>query len=162
MLFLTALESVLSIVLIIALGFYLRHKGYFADSFASNISKLIMNIALPASIFVSVLSHLDRQRLFSLSDGLIYGVIATLLGYFLAWLMTKWLKVRSGRRGVFINTIVNAKHHFHRLTPQYRPIWRQQYALFFGVLCVEHRFHLDFRCLAHCSRQQSASNGTAR
>ncbi|MFQ1023283.1 AEC family transporter [Avibacterium paragallinarum] len=112
MLFLTALESVLSIVLIIALGFYLRHKGYFADSFASNISKLIMNIALPASIFVSVLSHLDRQRLFSLSDGLIYGAAATLVGYFIAWLMTKWLKVRSGRRGVFINTIVNANTIF--------------------------------------------------
>ncbi|HRL34963.1 MAG TPA: hypothetical protein PLK27_09390, partial [Neisseria sp.] len=61
MIFLTAVESVLSIVLIIALGFYLRNKGWFADSFAGNISKLIMNIALPASIFVSVLTYLTRD-----------------------------------------------------------------------------------------------------
>ncbi|MCW9733668.1 AEC family transporter [Avibacterium sp. 20-15] len=112
MLFLTALESVLSIVLIIVLGFYLRHKGYFADSFAGNISKLIMNIALPASIFISVLSYLTRETLFSLSDGLIYGTAAIFLGYIIAWLMTKAFNIRAGRKGVFINTIVNANTIF--------------------------------------------------
>ena len=112
MIFLTALESVLSIVLIIALGFYLRNKGWFADSFAGNISKLIMNIALPASIFVSVLTYLTRDKLMALSDGLIYGALSIVFGYFIAWLMVKVLKVRRGRRGVFINTIVNANTIF--------------------------------------------------
>ena len=112
MIFLTAVESVLSIVLIIALGFYLRSKGWFADSFAGNISKLIMNIALPASIFVSVLTYLNRDKLMALSDGLIYGALSIVFGYFIAWLMVKVLKVRRGRRGVFINTIVNANTIF--------------------------------------------------
>ena len=112
MIFLTALESVLSIVLIIALGFYLRNKGWFADSFAGNISKLIMNIALPASIFVSVLTYLTRDKLMALSDGLIYGALSIVFGYLIAWLMVKVLKVRRGRRGVFINTIVNANTIF--------------------------------------------------
>ena len=112
MIFLTALESVLSIVLIIALGFYLRTKGWFADSFAGNISKLIMNIALPASIFVSVLTYLTRDKLMALSDGLIYGALSIVFGYLIAWLMVKVLKVRRGRRGVFINTIVNANTIF--------------------------------------------------
>lgn len=112
MIFLTAVESVLSIVLIIALGFYLRNKGWFADSFAGNISKLIMNIALSASIFVSVLTYLTRDKLMALSDGLIYGELSIVFGYFIAWLMVKVLKVRRGRRGVFINTIVNANTIF--------------------------------------------------
>ena len=112
MIFLTAVESVLSIVLIIALGFYLRNKGWFADSFAGNISKLIMNIALPASIFVSVLTYLTRYKLMALSDGLIYGALSIVFGYLIAWLMVKVLKVRRGRRGVFINTIVNANTIF--------------------------------------------------
>lgn len=112
MIFLTAVESVLAIVLIIALGFYLRSKGWFADSFAGNISKLIMNIALPASIFVSVLTYLTRDKLMALSDGLIYGALSIVFGYFIAWLMVKVLKVRRGRRGVFINTIVNANTIF--------------------------------------------------
>ena len=112
MIFITAVESVLSIVLIIAMGFYLRNKGWFADSFAGNISKLIMNIALPASIFVSVLTYLTRDKLMALSDGLIYGALSIVFGYLIAWLMVKVLKVRRGRRGVFINTIVNANTIF--------------------------------------------------
>jgi hypothetical protein len=112
MIFLTAVESVLSIVLIIALCFYLRNKGWFADSFAGNISKLIMNIALSASIFVSVLTYLTRDKLMALSDGLIYGALSIVFGYLIAWLMVKVLKVRRGRRGVFINTIVNANTIF--------------------------------------------------
>ena len=55
MAFLTSLESILSIILIILLGYILKEKKWFDDSFSNNISKLIMNIALPASIFVSVL-----------------------------------------------------------------------------------------------------------
>mgnify|MGYP003357785249 CR=1 FL=1 len=112
MIFLTAVESVLSVVLLIALGFVLRQRGWFADTFAANISRLIMNIALPASIFVSVLTYLHRDQLAALSDGLIYGVASLLLGYPMAWLMVKVLKVRPGRRGVFINTIVNANTIF--------------------------------------------------
>lgn len=112
MIFLTAIESVLSIVLIIGLGFYLRQTGWFADTFAANISKLIMNIALPASIFVSVLTYLNRDKLMSLSDGLLYGALSVVIGYLISWFLVKVLKVRPGRRGVFINTIVNANTIF--------------------------------------------------
>ncbi|MDG2951674.1 AEC family transporter [Exercitatus varius] len=112
MIFLTAIESVLSIVLIIGLGFYLRQAGWFADTFAANISKLIMNVALPASIFVSVLTYLNRDKLMSLSDGLLYGALSVVIGYLISWFLVKVLKVRPGRRGVFINTIVNANTIF--------------------------------------------------
>lgn len=112
MAFLTSVESILAIVLVIALGFLLRQKGWFADSFAGNISKLIMNVALPASIFVSVLTYLNRDKLMSLSGGLVYGLVSVAIGYLAAWLMVKVLKVRRGRRGVFINTVVNANTIF--------------------------------------------------
>lgn len=112
MIFLTAIESVLSIILLIALGFLLGYKKYFAADFAENISKWIMNIALPASIFTAVLNYLSLDKLFSLSEGLIYGAIAIILGYIISWLLVKVLKVRVGRRGVFINTIVNANTIF--------------------------------------------------
>ena len=54
--FLSSIESTLPILLIIALGYWLRKQGWFADSFAGNLSKLILNIALPAGIFVSILN----------------------------------------------------------------------------------------------------------
>lgn len=112
MIFLTAIESVISIIFIIALGFILGRKQFFSDDFTSNISKWIMNIALPASIFVAVLNYLTIDKLKSLSSGLIYGAIAFTFSYLFAWLLVKLLNVRAGRRGVFINTIVNANTIF--------------------------------------------------
>ncbi|WP_366938575.1 AEC family transporter, partial [uncultured Lactobacillus sp.] len=62
--FITSLTSVVELLLVIALGYWLRTSGKLGDQFKGNISYLIMNIALPASIFVSVLKYLNRQKLF--------------------------------------------------------------------------------------------------
>ncbi len=42
--FLSSIGSILSIVLLIVLGYILKEKNWFSDSFSGNISKLIMNI----------------------------------------------------------------------------------------------------------------------
>ena len=112
MAFLTSLESILSIILIILLGYILKEKKCFDDAFSNNISKLIMNVALPASIFVSVLKYLTVEKLISLSGGLVYTFLSVIIGYIIAWIMVKILKVKSGRRGTFINTVVNANTIF--------------------------------------------------
>ena len=112
MAFLTSLESILSIILIILLGYILKEKKWFDDGFSSNVSRLIMNVALPASIFVSVLKYLTIEKLISLSGGLIYTFLSVSMGYIIAWIMVKILKVKSGRRGTFINTVVNANTIF--------------------------------------------------
>ena len=112
MAFLTSLESILSIILIILLGYILKEKKCFDDAFSNNISKLIMNVALPASIFVSVLKYLTVEKLISLSGGLVYTFLSVIIGYIIAWIMVKILKVKAGRRGTFINTIVNANTIF--------------------------------------------------
>ena len=112
MAFLTSLESILSIILIILLGYILKEKKWFDDSFSNNISKLIMNVALPSSIFVSVLKYLTVEKLISLSGGLVYTFLSVIIGYIIAWIMVKILKVKAGRRGTFINTIVNANTIF--------------------------------------------------
>lgn len=110
--FLTSLASVAEIIIVIALGFYLRTKGKFDDHFKGSISFLIMNIALPASIFVSVLKYLTRDKLVELSGGILYAVISFTIGYIVAWLLSKLLRVRPGRRGIFINMFVNANTIF--------------------------------------------------
>lgn len=110
--FLTSVQSVAVIVLIMALGYILRKTGWFSDQFGKNIAKLIKNIALPASIFVSVLEHLTRGTLLGLLSGLIYPLVAVVLGYIIAWLCVKVFKIRPGRRGIFINAVVNANTIF--------------------------------------------------
>lgn len=110
--FITSVESVAEIVIVIALGFWLRNSGRLGDEFKGNISFIIMNIALPASIFVSVLKYLTRDTLASLSGGLVFAFGSFALSYIVAWLMTKILKIRKGRRGTFINMFANANTIF--------------------------------------------------
>lgn len=110
--FLSSISSVVVIVLMMLLGYILRIKGWFADSFGGNISKLITQIALPASIFISVQNNLTRNGLITLFEDLLLPFIGVVISYIIAFILVKVLKVRVGRRGVFINTIVNANTIF--------------------------------------------------
>lgn len=109
---LTSIESIIPIIIIIVLGYVLQCRGWFEDSFGANLSRLIMNVALPASIFVSVMKYLTLDKLISLSGGLIYTFGAFILGYIVAFITVKVFKVRPGRRGTMINTFVNANTIF--------------------------------------------------
>ena len=110
--FISSIGSILSIVLLIALGYILKEKEWFSDSFSGNISKLIMNIALPASIFVSVLKYLTLKSLLSLTGALVYTFLSVIIGYIFAYILVKILNVPVGRKGTFINTVVNANTIF--------------------------------------------------
>ena len=111
-LFLTSITSIIPIIAIIVLGYVLQVKGWFGDAFGPNLSRLIMNIALPASIFVSVMKYLTLDKLISLSGGLLYTFVAFILGYIVAYIAVMVFKVRPGRRGTMINTFVNANTIF--------------------------------------------------
>ena len=111
-LFLTSITSIIPIIAIIVLGYILQVKGWFGDAFGPNLSRLIMNVALPASIFVSVMKYLTLDKLISLSGGLLYTFVAFILGYIVAYIAVVVFRVRPGRRGTMINTFVNANTIF--------------------------------------------------
>jgi malate permease len=96
----------------IAIGYILRKKDWFHDSFSENVSKVITNIALPASIYVAVSRNLTLETLVSMSDRLIYTFASFIIGYIIAVFMVKIFKIRPGRRGIFINAFVNANTIF--------------------------------------------------
>lgn len=110
--FLSSVSSVVVIVLIMALGYLLRRTGWFADTFSGNISKLITQIALPASIFISVQNNLTRGSLLNLFANLLVPAIGVVISYIIAFILVKVIKVPVGRRGVFINTVANANTIF--------------------------------------------------
>lgn len=108
----SSIQSVLVVVMIMILGYILRIKGWFADSFSKNISKFIKNIALPASIFISVLQRVTKDTLVMFSSYLVWGFLAVIIGYIIAFSLVKILKIAPGRRGIFVNAMVNANTIF--------------------------------------------------
>ncbi|HJA46225.1 MAG TPA: AEC family transporter [Candidatus Limosilactobacillus excrementigallinarum] len=110
--FLTSVSSVVEIVLIMALGYILRRNNWFADSFGGNIASLITKIALPASIFMSVMKYLTKDKLLGLGIGIIFPALAVIVSYLVAFAAVKLFKIRPGRRGIFINAVANANTIF--------------------------------------------------
>ena len=48
--FLTSIQSIVPIIVIIILGYFLQVRGWFQESFGNDLSKLIMNVAMPVAI----------------------------------------------------------------------------------------------------------------
>lgn len=107
MVFLTSLQSIIPIVLLILLGYILKGQGMFNPTFSGNLSRFIMSVALPAGVFVSVLHHLHTSDIWNLRYGMLVVVLTYVIAYIVAFIMMKMLKVPKGRRGIFINMVVN-------------------------------------------------------
>ena len=107
MVFLTSLQSIIPIVLLILLGYILKGRGMFNTTFSGNLSRFIMSVALPAGVFVSVLHHLHTSDIWNLRYGMLVVVLTYVIAYIVAFIMMKILKVPKGRRGIFINMVVN-------------------------------------------------------
>ena len=112
MIFLTSLGSIFPIIVMIAIGYILRKRHWFHHTFSENVSKLITNVALPCSIFYSVLKYLDMNVLKELSNRLIFTFASVIIAYVTAYIVIKIFKIRRGRRGVFYNAVVNANTIF--------------------------------------------------
>ena len=107
MVFLTSLQSIIPIVLLISLGYFLKGRGMFNPTFSSNLSRFIMSVILPAGVFVSVLHHLHMSDLWDLRYGMLVVMLTYVIAYIVAFIMMKLLEVPKGRRGIFINMVVN-------------------------------------------------------
>lgn len=112
MVFITSVQNILPIILLIALGYFLQKKKYFSDSFGSDISKFLIHIALPMSVFVSLLKNISRGELLGLSRALFFTAPCFVILYSVAFLTAGLLKIPRGRRAIFINAMVNGNTVF--------------------------------------------------
>lgn len=104
---LTAIQSILPILLIISLGYELQKLGWFSDDFMATLSRFILNIALPAGIFSSVLQNLTVKGILGLVDRFVLTFMSYGLLYLLGFVAIFIFKVRPGRRGTLVNTFAN-------------------------------------------------------
>lgn len=110
--FLTSIQSVLAIVLMIAVGYFGQSKGWFDEKFSGSLSKLIMKISLPASIFMAMMKFFKPSELANLSTGVIYTIMSILIGYIVAWVAVRMFHVARGRRGLMMTAINGANTVF--------------------------------------------------
>ena len=97
MIFLKSLGSIFPIIVMIAIGYILKKRHWFHHTFSENVSKLITNVALPCSIFYSVLKYLNMDALKEVSNRLIFTFASVIIGYTAAFFVIKLVKMREVR-----------------------------------------------------------------
>jgi hypothetical protein len=98
---LSAIEGVLSIILMIVLGFVLAKRGWFDGDSSALISRLVVGVALPAYMVANLMGGYDREKLVSMLPGLPIPFAVMLLSYGLAFALAAILRIRRDRRGTF-------------------------------------------------------------
>ena len=105
-------SSMATIVIMISLGYVLQIKGWFDENFSASIASLIIKIALPASIMISVLRFISREKMIEFFGSLGIPLLSVIVGYFVAWIIVQIFRIPNERKATVMNTIVNANTIF--------------------------------------------------
>ena len=98
---LNALQSVFSIIIMIAIGFGLSKARWFEGGGNSLISRLVVNVALPAYMISNLTGGYDKPTLLSMLPGLVIPFGVMIASYLIAIMVGKILKVKEDRKGTF-------------------------------------------------------------
>lgn len=98
---LSALQSVFSVILMIGLGFFLAKRRWFEGSSSALISRLVVNVALPAYMISNLMGGYDRAKLLSMLPGLPVPFLVMIVSYIAAMGLARLIRVQKDRRGAF-------------------------------------------------------------
>ena len=158
---LQVLSSIIPIVFLIVLGFILHEKQFLTKGLDRNLTFLVMNVALPASVFLSVVNNLTVKTLEELAKPLAIGLLAFAANYSISYVLMRLVRVPRGRRGVFLNTIVNANTIFIGM-PLNQALFGTEavsYFLVYYVLNTLSTWTIGSVLIARDSRTEQASGG---
>lgn len=106
--FLQTLFSMLSIVIMIAVGVLITKLGWIKEDGKDLLMKLTVQVSLPCLIFESILSDFNKSNLISMSSDLILPFLSTLFSMVLGILTANLLHIPKGKKGIFISIFFNS------------------------------------------------------
>ncbi len=97
-----SMQAVLNIFILLGLGVLLTHLKWITKENIPLLSKLVIRIAVPCTIFNNMLSAITRDSLKTAGSMLIVPAITILTMYFLGWMMAKYvLRIQKNRQRTF-------------------------------------------------------------
>ncbi len=101
MTFINSIEGILTIIVLIMVGWLLKQKGWFSNDTSKLFSKLILNLTLPSFMIYNITSTFEQSELKSLSKNLAIPFASIILSYLLSIVISNIIKVDRSRKGVF-------------------------------------------------------------
>ena len=110
--FFAADQSVLSIMIMIIIGYFLAYKKLIDDKAISLITTIVINISLPMMMINTIVSNFTKKMLIDDSRGLIVPFLTIGCCLIIAKLFSKIVKVKNNRRGLFVSMFFNSNTIF--------------------------------------------------
>ena len=101
MIIFSTIESILSIVLIILVGYIFTARGWFDEELGKHFSRIITNIALPAYMIWNLMTTFSHDLLLDLAPGLIVPFTSIIACYIVGYILAKLLDIGKNRQGTF-------------------------------------------------------------
>lgn len=99
--FFTSLESILPIIIMILVGYFMSRAGWIDDKFGDAITKYLLNIALPCYMVWNLVGSFSRDEFLSLIGGILIPIISMGTTYVLSILVSNAMKIPRNHKGIF-------------------------------------------------------------
>ncbi|HEY8889172.1 MAG TPA: AEC family transporter [Clostridium sp.] len=110
--FFAADQSVLSIMIMIMIGYFLMYKKLIDEKGINLITFIVINISLPMMMVNTILSNFTKKQFLADSSGLIVPFVTIGICVIIAKIFAKIAKVKSNRRGLFVSMFFNSNTIF--------------------------------------------------
>lgn len=97
-----SIETVLVIFILLGTGWFMSFKGWLTKESKPFLTKLIVNIAVPAVTITNFFENFPREMLYTSWKFMVIPLITMLISYYISFLITKIIKIHRLRRGSFI------------------------------------------------------------
>jgi predicted permease len=101
MIFLHAMEGLISIIIMVSLGYILTANGWFSEENARLLPRIVSYIALPAYMLWNLLSTFDKNTFLPLFAGIIVPVISMLTSFVIGFFISNILGLAPNKKGTF-------------------------------------------------------------
>ena len=98
---LNAIQAVLIIFIIIALGYFFRYKKWFGEDGTQLLTKVCTGLLIPCLLFSNMLTYLDPEKIRQAGISLLVPFISIIIMYILAAVIARIIKLPKNRIGVF-------------------------------------------------------------
>ena len=101
MVLVNALQSVLSILIMVSIGYLLTHYGWFNRKTSDLFSKLVVNISLPALMIHNLLTSFDKKYFLEIWSGIFIPLIGVTLVYLVSIPISNLMNISKEKKGLF-------------------------------------------------------------
>ena len=83
------------------IGYWLSYKQWFSNRTADTFSKLVLNVSLPANMFLTIIKNFTKDEFLSLVSGMIIPLLSMMITYFAGYLWRRFAQVEAKHQGAF-------------------------------------------------------------